>query len=149
EQPATQSAQKQTGRRRGPARPTVPGGLAPGAGDPVAAPTPPVAFAEPVGRRTPVVYTDEAATEADLLKERRRTLRRVPVLVVTMLALAGAAAAGIWYLVPVRNVTDAAITFANFNALKEIDRKQLKDNQRDLLRQDRTRLAARRKLGEI
>lgn len=102
-------------------------------------------------RRPPVVYDEssQAEVDPDLLAhdQRKRRLRRIPLLLGAMLVLMGAAAAASWFLVPVKSRIEVGIRFDNFNLLKEFERKNLKSAQQALLNADHTRMSAKRLLN--
>jgi pSer/pThr/pTyr-binding forkhead associated (FHA) protein len=102
-------------------------------------------------RRPPVVYDEssEAGVDPDLFAhdQRKRKLRRVPMLLGAMIVLMGVAAAASWFLVPVKSRIEAGIRFENFNLLKEFERKNLRSAQQALLNADHTRMSAKRLLN--
>jgi hypothetical protein len=86
--------------------------------------------------------------EARLAELRRRRLRRVPVLLVTMLALLGAMWYAVWNFVPVYSRVEATFTFTNFESLSQRERNEFQEARREEIRGEFTRRTAARLLAE-
>ncbi len=100
-------------------------------------------------RRPPLVaFNEEQARQAHV--ERKKRLRRIPILLGIMLALMVIAAVIIWYLLPPVNVAEAAISYKNFqNGHLIYDQIELQKKQTALLADNKTRNAAINALHDI
>lgn len=101
-------------------------------------------------RRPSVSYSDQSQAE-DISPDaiRRARLRRVPILLVAMLVLIGAAGGGIYYFWPVKTQLEASINFKNFDNMTTHELRRFQDIQRGYLVDNSTRLTALDKLRTI
>ncbi len=101
-------------------------------------------------RRPSVSYSDQSQAE-DISPDaiRRARLRRVPILLVAMLVLIGAAGGGIYYFWPVKTRLEASINFKNFDNMTTHELRRFQDIQRGYLVDPGTRLTALEKLHQI
>lgn len=99
--------------------------------------------------RNPAVMYAAEESEIDAAAQRRRQLRRVPVLFGGMLASLAAAVAGIYFLVPPRTTIEATLSFRNLETRAKRDRDQFQEQQRRVLLADTTRRDARARLARI
>jgi len=97
-----------------------------------------------------VSYSDQSQAE-DISPDaiRRARLRRVPILLVAMLVLIGAAGGGIYYFWPVKTRLEASIKFKNFDNMTTHELRRFQDIQRGYLVDPGTRLTALEKLHQI
>lgn len=92
-------------------------------------------------RRPNVSYDTSEMAQAPAVV-RRRKLRRVPILVMLMLGLIGAAWAACMTLIPVRTRVEASLRFNNFDALTIREQREWQARQRESLRRGDVRNTA-------
>jgi pSer/pThr/pTyr-binding forkhead associated (FHA) protein len=101
-------------------------------------------------RRPAVSYSDHTQAE-DISPDaiRRTRLRRIPLLLITMLVLIGAAGGGIYYFWPVKTRMEASVTFKNFDGMTTREQRKFQADQRDALSNEATRSSALIHLKEL
>jgi pSer/pThr/pTyr-binding forkhead associated (FHA) protein len=94
--------------------------------------------------RRPMVSYSEHGPADDISPDaiRRARLRRVPILLVAMLVLIGAAGGGIYYFWPVKTRMEASVMFKNFDGMTTREQRKFQSDQRDALSNEATRSSA-------